>query len=148
MKDLGNIGSYQSYPIDLAYHTHRVIHFDGVCGLCNQFIKFLLKADKRDQFRFTPLQSETALRILGPQEDYSSSLLFFDRGHLYEQSDAVLLAVGYLGGFWKMIKVLRLFPRSLRDYIYRFIAKRRYQLFGKRDACWIPSSEEQNRFLP
>lgn len=148
MKELGTDGCDMPSPMDLAYHTHRVVHFDGVCGLCNRFIKFLLKADRKDQFRFTPLQGETALRILGPQKGSASSFLLFDRGHLYEQSDAVLLTVGHLGGFWKLIRLLQFFPRPLRDAIYRCIAKRRYWLFGKRDICWIPSSEEQNRFLP
>ena len=131
-------------------HTqpHPILFFDGVCGLCNRFVDLLLTADTRDLFRFAPLQGETALRILGPQEGDPRSFLFLDQEKQYEQSDAVLLAVGRLGGVWRLAVLLFVFPRPLRDLVYRYVARNRYRWFGRRDACRLPTPEERDRFLP
>ena len=128
--------------------THPVLFFDGVCGLCNWFVDLLLKADNRDLFRFAPLQGETASRMLGRQDGDPRSFLLLDQVKQYEQSDAVLLAVGRLGGAWRLAALLFVFPRPLRDLVYRFVARNRYSWFGRRDVCRLPTPEEQDRFLP
>ena len=128
--------------------TRPILFFDGVCGLCNRFVDLMLKADSRDRFRYAPLQGETALDILGPQDEDPRSFLLMDQEIQYEQSDAVLRALRRLGGSWRLIAVLYVFPRPLRDLVYRLVARNRYRWFGRRDACRLPTPEERNRFLP
>ena len=138
-----------------------IVFFDGVCGLCNRFVDLMLKADNRDRFRYAPLQGETAERMLNrsPRIDDSSldgtaqsgdpqSFVFLDNEKRFEQSNAVLLALSGLGGPWRLIVMLYVFPRPLRDFVYRIVAHNRYRWFGRRDACRLPMQEEQERFLP
>jgi predicted DCC family thiol-disulfide oxidoreductase YuxK len=130
----------------------------------------MLKADSRSRFLYAPLQGETARRLLemeseagdpqaggtqagGPQAGDSQagdprSFVFLEKDTFYEQSNAVLLAMGRLGGAWRLIAVLYVFPRPVRDFVYRIVARHRYRWFGRRDACRLPTPEERDRFLP
>jgi len=130
--------------------NHPILFFDGVCGLCNWFVDLLLKADRQDRFRFAPLQGDTAQRMLGLQDQYGgpNSFVFHEKERSYEQSNAVLLALRRLGGVWRLVAMLYVFPRPLRDFVYRIVARNRYRWFGKRDVCRVPTPEEQERFLP
>ncbi len=145
--------------------NHPILFFDGVCGLCNRFIDLMLRADSQDRFRYAPLQGETAQRMLGvddeagdrkasdlslgePQTGEPQSFVFLENDRRFEQSNAVLHALGSLGGPWRLIAVLYVFPRPLRDLIYRFVARNRYRWFGKSDECRLPTPEERERFLP
>ncbi|MCY3773288.1 MAG: thiol-disulfide oxidoreductase DCC family protein [Gemmatimonadetes bacterium] len=142
-----------------------ILFFDGVCGLCNRFVDLVLRADKQDRFRYAPLQGETAHRLLGLKDEGEAhetdgtpagnsqaggprSFVFLETDRRYEQSNAVLLALSRLGGAWRLVAVLYVFPRPLRDFVYRIVARNRYRWFGKRDACRVPTPEEQDRFLP
>lgn len=140
--------------------NHPILFFDGVCGLCNRFVDFMLKADSRSRFRYAPLQGETARRLLGmegeagghkpgdPQAGDPRSFVFLEKDAFNEQSNAVLLALSRLGGAWRLIAVLYVFPRPVRDFVYRIVARNRYRWFGRRDACRLPAPEERDRFLP
>ncbi|MXY47657.1 MAG: DUF393 domain-containing protein [Gemmatimonadetes bacterium] len=137
-----------------------MLFFDGVCGLCNRFVDFMLQADRQHRFRFAPLQGETARRLLGmhnqagghepgdPQAGDPRSFIFLDTDRQYEQSNAVLHALIRLGGAWRLIAVLYVFPRPQRDFIYHIVARNRYRWFGRRDACRMPTPKERDRFLP
>ena len=48
-----------------ASRSNPIILYDGVCGLCNRLVQFVLKHDSRDYFRFAALQSDFAIRVLG-----------------------------------------------------------------------------------
>ena len=76
------------------------------------------------------------------------SILLRDRDGLHRKSDAVLRILVGLGGPWRLLGLLRLVPRPLRDIAYDFIARNRYRWFGKRDTCRMPTPEERERFLP
>ena len=135
--------------------SHPILFFDGVCGLCNRFVDFMLKADSRSRYRYAPLQGETAQRLLGPQDQAGGpqagdpqSFVFLEKDKRYERSNAVLLALSGLGGVWRLISLLYVFPRPLRDSVYRIVARNRYRWFGKRDECRLPTPEERDRFLP
>ena len=140
---------------DLAGKTDQlepILFFDGVCGLCNRFVDLLLKADSRDRFRYAPLQGDTAQRMLGLRDQAQAgdphSFVFLEKDKRYEQSEAVLLALRRLGGAWRLIAMLYVFPRPLRDFVYRIVARNRYRWFGRRDECRLPTPEERDRFLP
>ena len=141
MNDSAQSGSKQGKPI---------LFFDGVCGLCNRFVDLLLKSDSRDQFRYAPLQGDTAQRMLALQDRNGDpqSFVLLENDKRYEQSGAVLLALRRLGGPWGLIATLYVFPRPLRDFVYRIVARNRYRWFGRRDECRLPTPEERDRFLP
>lgn len=126
-----------------------VVYFDGVCGLCNRFVDFLLRVDSQAILRFAPLQGETARRLLPPSlADELDTMAFADRhGHAL-RSEAVLRILARLGGIWRLAGMLRIVPRPLRDWVYDAVARRRYRLFGRLPACRLPTPEERARFLP
>jgi predicted DCC family thiol-disulfide oxidoreductase YuxK len=129
--------------------------YDGVCGLCDRTVQFLLARDVRGQLVFAPLQGPTAaaarLRLALP-EDLASVVLVTDPGIASERahlrSDAVLTALTRLGGAWVLVRALRIVPRPLRDALYDFVARRRYGWFGRFESCKLPSPEQAKRFLP
>ena len=135
---------------DQTGHHHPILFFDGVCGLCNGFVDLLLKADTRDRFRYAPLQGETAHRMLGPQDQAGGlhSFVYLENDRIHEQSNAVLLALNRLGGAWRLLDLLYIFPRPFRDFVYRIVARNRYRWFGRHDVCRIPAPKERERFLP
>ena len=133
----------------------QLVLFDGVCGLCDRSVQFLLRADRQAVFTFAPLQGETAaaIRRRHPQlEDADSLVLVRDAGGDREQvllrSTAVLQALAALGGIWRAVSWLRIVPRPVRDVVYDAIAKRRYRWFGKFESCRLPAAAEAARFLP
>jgi predicted DCC family thiol-disulfide oxidoreductase YuxK len=129
---------------------HPIIFFDGVCGLCNHWIDFLLARDRTQQFRFAPLQGETARDSLGQTASESlSSVVLLDGTGTYRKSDAVWRMLIRLGGMWALAGwLLRLVPRPIRNWGYDFVAKRRYRWFGEKATCRLPTPAERARFLP
>ncbi len=128
----------------------RILLFDGVCNLCNGTVQFLIKRDPGGKFKFASLQSEpakTLLRELGLPADHFESFVYIKNGTAYQRSSAALHVLKDLGGFWKLFYGFILLPRPVRDFFYDLIAKNRYRMFGKRDACMVPTPELKARFL-
>jgi predicted DCC family thiol-disulfide oxidoreductase YuxK len=127
-----------------------VILFDGVCNLCNGAVQFVIRRDKKNIFRFASLQSETAeklLRSLRLRSEQIDSIVLIRQGRVYLESDAVIGIAKELSNGWKVLSWLRILPKVFRDMLYRLIARNRYRLFGKKDACMIPSPELRSKFL-
>ncbi len=128
---------------------YPLILFDGVCNLCNNTVDFLLKRDRTKQFRFASLQSETGKELKNkfhiPQE--TDSIVFVHMGQFYIESEAALEIASLLPYPWKVASIFKIVPRTLRDKIYRWIARNRYRWFGKRDTCRMPTPEEIESFL-
>jgi predicted DCC family thiol-disulfide oxidoreductase YuxK len=127
-----------------------IIFFDGVCNLCNASVQFILKRDHTQVFLFAPLQGETFATLNIPEkEKLPDSIILLENGKLYAESDAVLHIARRLSLPWRYLALPGwLFPRFVRDPIYRLIARNRYRWFGKKDACYLPTSELKARFLP
>ncbi len=124
--------------------------FDGYCNLCNASVKSVIKWDRRAIFQFASLQSDYAqnlLQKLAPDLTEMDSVVLVSRGIVFIKSDAVLEVARLLGGFPAILSVFKFIPKSVRDVLYAWIARKRYGWFGKRDACMIPTPELQNRFL-
>lgn len=130
--------------------TRPVVFFDGVCGLCNRFVDFVLPRDRRETFRFAPLQGETAREMLrGDDAQSLNSVVLRTGSGEYRHSSAVVRILWGLGGVWKVAAALLwVVPAPLRDVGYRLVARNRYRLFGRKEACRMPSAEERRRFLP
>lgn len=126
----------------------KVIFFDGVCGLCNGFIDFVMKIDKDQKFHFSPLQSEYAKKNL-PEEMTRDlkTIVYKDGDNLSMKSDAVLKILKEIGGVWSLASAGRILPGTLRDSAYEMVAENRYKLFGKKETCRLPTPEERSRFV-
>ena len=129
--------------------SEKIIFFDGVCGLCNKTVNFLMRIDKRQNLKFAPLQGQTAQGRLPAEiiEDLNT-LIFYENGKLSNRSTAVLRAIKTIGGFWRLLYVFIIIPSPMRDWIYKTVAKNRYKWFGKHDTCRMPTPEERGRLLP
>lgn len=129
---------------------HIVVLFDGVCNLCNGAVRFIIRRDKKDIFRFASIQSDAAKNIL-LQYDYKNnemnSILVIDHEGLLRDSRAVLHICKHLGAPWKWLYGLRVIPRSWTDRLYRFVALNRYRWFGKRKHCTTSMDKYENRFI-
>lgn len=129
-----------------AEQDRPVILFDGVCNLCTGSVQFVIARDARKQFRFASLQSPVAETLLGRRDDLESMVLVQD-GKIYRKSTAALRIARRLDGLWPALAIFLVVPRFLRDAVYDWIGARRYRMFGKRAACWVPSPELAERFL-
>ena len=129
---------------------HPLVLYDGECGLCDRSVQFILNRDRRGLFRFATLQGETGrryLRAAGLPDDYVGSVLLVDDAGVHSHSTAALRVARRLDGTARWLGVGRLVPRPIRDAIYNFVARHRYQVFGKAAACRLPTPGETARFL-
>jgi predicted DCC family thiol-disulfide oxidoreductase YuxK len=127
-----------------------VIVFDGVCNICNRWVRFLLPRDPAGMFRFAHCQSEygsALLQRLGEVPDDPSTIVLVKGEQLYLRSSAILRALASLGGAWRAMLLFLLIPRPVRDAAYIFFARRRYRWFGRSDHCEIPDPRWRERFL-
>lgn len=140
---------------DPAMPLRAVIVFDGVCVLCNGWVRFLLRHDRRQRYRFAAMQGDAGRRLLAgngldPDDPMSFLLIEYDRGpmpRIATDTDAMQRVLVGLGGAWRMAAVIVLLPRGLRDRLYRLIARNRYRWFGRRDACFVPGHDQAWRFI-
>jgi predicted DCC family thiol-disulfide oxidoreductase YuxK len=109
-----------------------IIYFDGECNLCNGFTRFVMRRDHRKIFKYQPLQSDEARKYLSSVklEDIDSVVFADQTGQAHIKSQAVITILGQLGGAWRLAVILRLIPRSLRDWCYDWIARNRKSWFG------------------
>jgi predicted DCC family thiol-disulfide oxidoreductase YuxK len=130
-----------------------ILLYDGVCGLCNRLVQFVLKHDTDARFRFASLQGDYAIRILqhhalDPQDLDTVYVIEAPGARPKSRSDAVISILRTLGGFWSAVAgALRICPRPLRDWGYNLVARRRYRIFGKYETCPLPEKNYQDRFL-
>lgn len=129
--------------------NHPIVFFDGVCNLCNASVQWLIKRDQKHQFRFAPLQGETAKVHLKITDENATpqSVILFENGKVYQKSSAALRIAVKLGFPWFLAGIFFIIPRFFRDWVYDFIARNRYRWFGKQDACMIPTPELKALFL-
>lgn len=127
----------------------RVIVFDGLCNWCNAWVDFTMARD-RGRFHFATLQSDKGqelLKLLGlPAQDFETFLLL-ERGLVFTKSTAAARIARQLSGGWPLCALFVLVPRPLRDILYDYVARHRYRLMGKAQACRIPTAEERGRFV-
>ncbi|PZE19419.1 thiol-disulfide oxidoreductase DCC family protein [Paenibacillus xerothermodurans] len=130
--------------------AHCIVLFDGVCSFCNGWVQFLIKRDQRDVFRFAALQSDFAQSLLaahGVESGEMNSVVAVEGTKLFDKSGAVLHIFKRLGGMWKLLFIFSVVPRPVRDAVYLWIARRRYQWFGKYDSCMLPTDSMKRKFI-
>ena len=129
----------------------KIILFDGVCNLCNSSVLFVIRRDKKDLYRFAPLQSELGSRFIasrGIDPTKTDSIILFEPGvAFYTKSSAALKIAQGFGGGWRLLALFEWIPSVISDFFYDIIARNRYRWFGKRDACMVPTPDLQAKFL-
>ena len=127
-----------------------IVLFDGVCNFCNASVNFVIERDKTGYFKFAPLQSEIGEELVakhGIDTAETDSVIVVENDRAYTHSSAALRIAKRLDGLWSWSFGLVIVPKPIRDFLYRLFAKHRYRLFGKKDACMMPTPEIRARFL-
>ena len=126
-----------------------VILFDGVCSFCKRSVQFIIKRDPDHYLFFAALQSDAGkeLRATYNLTSDMDSFLFIDKGTCYDKSTAALQVAKHLKGVWKIAFLFIIVPKPIRDGVYDYFAKRRYEWFEKSERCKLPTLEERERFL-
>lgn len=127
-----------------------IILFDGVCKFCHASVQFVIKRDQHHHFRFCPLQSPKGQQLAlhhGIENPDLTSMILLENNHAFRKSTAALRIARNLAAPWPVLYALRFIPPFIRDAVYDFIGKRRYQWFGKFDQCMIPDDKTRERFL-
>ncbi|MGL4491086.1 MAG: thiol-disulfide oxidoreductase DCC family protein [Rhizobiaceae bacterium] len=141
----------RDYPTDLIPATaNNLIVFDGICVLCNGMVQFIIRRDKAARFHFMTAQSKTGEALyarMGKKDGDYETYFFIADGKVYEKFDAFLAVMARLGWPWRAFAVLKPLPLPLKNWLYDRVARNRYRLFGKRDACMVPEPNVKARFL-
>lgn len=128
-----------------------ILFYDGVCGLCDRLVQFVLRRDRRARFRFAPLQSDVATQTLGhfgkDPNDLDTVYVLPGDGRLLSKARAIFYILAELGLPWSLVAAFGVLPTAIVDWFYDRVAKNRYRLWGKRDRCRLPSAQERARFL-
>jgi len=127
-----------------------IIFFDGVCNLCTGSVKFVIRRDAADRFRFAPLQGDVAQQYLGKaglDPNAPGTIYLLENGKLYQRSTAALRIARKLSGAWPLLYGFIIIPVFIRDFVYKQIASRRYALWGKADSCMVPTAALKQKFL-
>jgi len=133
----------------------HLLLYDGVCGLCNRLVAFVLKRDRKAQFRFASLQSNTGQRLLREfgrnPHDLDTFYAVADYGSetplLLDRARAGLFVLKTLGGAWRGAGIFGVLPDSMLNFAYDCVARSRYRIFGKYDQCKLPSAAHRERFI-
>ena len=127
-----------------------IIVFDAICVLCSANAQFVLQHDRTGVFRLASMQGEIGAalyRASGIDPHNPDTLIVVDGDAVLRDSDAVLAIYGRLGWPWKATLTFKLVPHRLRDPLYRWVARNRYRIFGRRESCWMPGPEHASRIL-
>ena len=130
--------------------NYPIILFDGLCNLCNSSVSFIIKRDRKEYFRFLPLQSDTAKKLLKnynlSETDFNTVVLVTE-DEVFTKSAAAFEILKHLRTPLKLLLIFKKTPKFLLDKIYDFISKNRYTWFGKREVCMIPTDNIKKRFI-
>lgn len=136
--------------IDNLPKDKKIILFDGVCNYCNDKVNFIIKNDKHDIFRFVALQSETGQKIIKYLGIDSSidSIVLYEPGYAYFiKSEAVFRIIKHLSSSVKLLLFFNFIPTSIKNVFYDIIAKNRYNWYGKKESCMMPTEELKRKFI-
>jgi len=132
------------------HQQHKIILFDGVCNLCNSSVNFVIRKDKKDQFRFAALQSDIG-KIYTSKFNIDStetdSILLIDDDKVYIKSTAALYITKSLSGGYPLLFGFIILPSIIRNWVYDVVARNRYKWYGKKETCMIPTPELKEKFL-
>jgi predicted DCC family thiol-disulfide oxidoreductase YuxK len=130
--------------------AHPIIVFDAMCVLCSANAQFVLRYDRRKLFRLASMQGEVGAdlyRRFGIDPADPETLIVVRGDEALRDTDAIFAIWTGLGWPWRVLATLRIVPRTIRDPLYRLVARNRYRLFGRRTSCWLPTPQDAARIL-
>ena len=136
--------------MNTAVPTGRVLLlFDGYCHLCNWSVRFVLRFDRKKKFLFSPLSGETGIFYKRRFQifDELDSIIVIENDSYLAKSEAIFAILKKLGGLFYFLLIFKVIPKSTRDHLYDWIAKKRYRWFGRRESCLLPNPEQKNQFI-
>lgn len=143
--------SYRSDATVPAFADDKpIIVFDGECIFCSGWVRFLLRHDRRAQYRYLTAQSplgQALYRHYGLDASSFESNILIEGGVARFKSDGSTRTLARLGLPWSLVNVCRILPAALRDPLYDLVAKNRYRIAGRRQSCMVPTPEERGRFI-
>ena len=131
-------------------HQESILLFDGHCSLCNAAVDFVLKRDAKKKLLLASIQGPAGQKVLKKYQlppSYLETLVLVEEGQVYLGSTAALRVARLLRGGWPLFYALIIIPKGVRDRIYQWIGKHRYQWFGRRASCRMPTASERAHFL-
>lgn len=130
-------------------NTKYYVFYDGDCGFCNHWVEWILKNDKKDQFRFVALQSDFGFSFLSERrlntKDFTTLYLWKPNEFYFSKSQAVSKVAYLLGGRYRVLSYLNFLPQNITDMLYDIIAKNRHKITKKH--CYIPTDKEREKFV-
>lgn len=128
----------------------RIVVFDGLCGICNGWARFLVRVDRAGTFRLATLQSSTgrALTARFGLPAGIDSMLLIEHGRIRMRSTAFIHVMASLPIPWKLAVLAWVVPRPLRDLAYDLIARNRHRISKRLQTCPLPPPEAAGRLLP
>ena len=135
--------------------SNPIVLYDGVCGLCNRGVQFLLQRDSHDRLRFAALQSDFAATLLKrhgvDHQELDTVYVVLNPGEANEallaKSDAALFFAKVIGGVWNLGRLASVIPRPIRNWAYDLVARYRYRVFGKSETCMLPDPRHKHKFI-
>lgn len=127
-----------------------IIVFDAQCLLCNGWVRFLLRHDRKAVFRFASIQGAAGRRLLadaGLDVNGLQTLLLVDGRQTWQHTAAIFRVLHALGWPWRLAWLAWWVPPFVRDPLYRLMARNRYRVFGRAQACMLPPAGQEARFL-
>jgi predicted DCC family thiol-disulfide oxidoreductase YuxK len=127
----------------------HIVFYDGICGLCNRSVNWLIKHDRKRILRYASLQSGFSKKALQAEglDITSGTIVFYDDQKIYTKSAAILKIFHRLGGIYRLAGIFYVLPPVLRDAIYDWIARNRYRWFGKYESCPMPDPGNRQLFI-
>ena len=133
------------------FSNNKVILFDGKCNLCNSSVNTIIKLDKNKLFKFTPIDSVVGKELLKNSKIdtkvLDSIILFEEKNIYFVKSNAIIKIISSLNIIFQLAVIFYIIPKFVRDGIYDIVAKNRYNIFGKKEVCTIPTDDLKSRFL-
>jgi len=130
-------------------NNQTILFFDGVCNLCNALVDFVIRWDKKGKIKMASLQGSTAAQIL--PEQYTrvlNTVVFYKNGKFYTKTNAVIHALLTINSLLAPLAIFLVIPSFVRDPFYNLVARYRYNWFGQKETCRLPSEHEKQYFLP
>ena len=129
--------------------NNRVLLYDGDCGFCNFWVKWVLKNDRSKTIHFAPLQGKFGQEFLAKNgfslTDFNTLYFIEKENEYYTKLDAVIKMGSIMKGVFGLLQLLKIIPKFIRDFIYDNIAKNRKKLMSNN--CFLPTKEERARFI-
>ena len=133
----------------------HLLLYDGVCGLCDHLVQFVLAYDRAGVFDFAPLQSGTGREAVAREGGDPDALTSFYVVRDYQttgarslvKARAALFVATTIGWPWRVVAALGVLPTAVLDWGYDVVARYRYRVFGRLDQCALPRPEQRKRFV-